>query len=80
MNKVGFDINRALYSAFLVRCHEEGLNPDEVLSKWMERALRQERTIIPMTTSEKPETKTANDTEEESTEGRVLRLRSQQSA
>lgn len=78
MNKVGFDINRALYSAFLVRCHEEGLNPDVVLTKWMERALRQERTIVPMTAPEKQDAN--KEKEDETSEGRVLRLRKQQSA
>ncbi len=78
MQKVGFDINRQLYSAFLVRCHEEGLNPDDVLTKWMERALRQKRTIIPMTEpGDEANAKTENGDENEAPEGRVVRLRKQ---
>lgn len=84
MNKVGFDINKQLYSAFLVRCHEEGLNPDQVLVKWMERALRQKRTIIPMTEGEEERELSEQEPEasevqaEQTPAGRVMRMRSKQ--
>lgn len=47
MSKGKFDLDRRLYSEFLTRCHEEGLDPDEVLEAWVKRAVRQKRTIMP---------------------------------
>lgn len=42
----GFD--NGLWTRLLERCHEEGMTITEVLEAWTRRALRQERTLMPM--------------------------------
>ena len=42
------DFDRALWLQFLDKSHQEGRTPTEVAMAWFRRALRQERSIMPL--------------------------------
>jgi hypothetical protein len=41
------NVNRAIWSQFVLRCQEEGRDVGEALEAWLRRAIRQQRTITP---------------------------------
>lgn len=45
--KVTLDLEQSVWTAFLMRAHEEKLSPDDVIGAWLRRAIRQERSIQP---------------------------------
>lgn len=42
------NFDRSLWMRFLDRCHDEGKSPTEVMEAWVRRAIRQERSVLPL--------------------------------
>ena len=42
------NFDSGLWTRLLERCHEERITPTEVVEAWIRRALRQERSILPL--------------------------------
>ena len=52
--KVSVNLERAIWLEFLSRCHDEDAKPGDVITAWLKRACRQDRTIMPTKEGHRP--------------------------